>query len=216
MAPCFQSFGSVSSSAIHQPARSLVSSAVAGRGASAPAASATAIVSRAAEWSDSDTRARRGHQKCSRWPLAIARAARSAAAIPKQHGPILFSFASHSAHQMHFVNPAFGSRRIVCEASKKFSESSKAKLWPSSMRTGAPECRNVRMHSITADVSLPAPQPAATPCPGHSRAGAGVRLCVRSMRRRPPGANIFLEFGRPQRPGPREAAKGGGTCTGIS
>ena len=71
MAPCFQSFGSVSSSAIHQPARSLVSSAVAGRGASAPAASATAIVSRAAEWSDSDTRARRGHQKCSRWPLAI-------------------------------------------------------------------------------------------------------------------------------------------------
>src|SRR5439155_91030 len=33
----------------------------------------------AAEWSDSDTRVRRGHQECSRWPLAsLASASRAA------------------------------------------------------------------------------------------------------------------------------------------
>ena len=37
------------------------------------------LASRAAEWSESDTRVRRGHQECSRWPLAsLASASRAA------------------------------------------------------------------------------------------------------------------------------------------
>jgi hypothetical protein len=45
------------------------------------------VISRAAEWSDSDTRARRGHQKRSRWPLAsLASASRSQSACATSSG----------------------------------------------------------------------------------------------------------------------------------
>jgi rSAM/selenodomain-associated transferase 2 len=52
-----------------------------------------ASASRAAEWSESDTRVRRGHQECSRWPLAslasASRAAQMNAAAAAAGGDVL-------------------------------------------------------------------------------------------------------------------------------